>query len=258
MAIDCHVHLDDVLLQGFIQSYENCVTSNLRIISNSVDPQSSKRNVDLARRFAAVSALVGIHPEVVLRSGTSIITDERLDEMCKDIQLLSESSSGIGEIGLDSKYGSMSLQRRLFERQLEIAESNTSLVVTLHTRETISDVIEELSRYRIKNCVLFHWFSGTEQDLKKVHSLGYYTSFGLPVLYSKRIARLVLSADQELLLAESDSPVVFESISGSGPLTPFAVTSVIFGMSVIRGVSFDEMLRVNDANADMYLKRKTH
>ncbi len=223
-----------------------------------MDVQSSKHNLELAKEFESVSAFVGIHPELFLKSDASRISSEELDEMCKEIKSLAAKSSGIGEIGLDAKYGSMDRQHLLLERQLEIAESNEKLALTLHTRGTISETLEMLSRYRIKNSVLLHWFSGTEQELKRVNSLGYYASFGLPVLYSSRIAKLVLSADQEFLLGETDSPIAFESVSKEEPLTPFAVTSVIFAMSSIRNVSFDEMTSICESNANMYLKRKTH
>ena len=257
MTIDCHVHLDDQRLQTFLKSYESGASSALRVISNSVDVESSKRNLDLAIRFDSVSAFVGVHPELFQKVAFKI-TKDIIDEICNEIQFLSERSSGIGEIGLDPKYGSMDLQRHLLDRQLEIAESRENLALTLHTRETLSETLDALSRYQIRNSVLFHWFSGTEEELKRAHSFGYYTSFGLPVLYSKRIAKLVSQADQDLLLAETDSPIIFESISKSEPETPFGVSSVLFGMSILRGVPFEEMLEINENNANRYLKRKTH
>ncbi len=256
MLTDCHVHLSDSKLDNFRKSYRNGANTILRIFSNSIDLESSKQNLELGKIFPSVKAFVGIHPETFLHNPE--ISVEKVDEMCGEILVLAKESCGIGEIGLDPKYGNLNIQLKAFEQQLEIAESRPDLPISIHSRETMSECFELLSRYRIGNSVLFHWFSGTESDLNKAHSLGYYTSFGLPSLFSKRVRSLIGSLDSRFLLAETDSPVVFQSISNLEPVTPFALASVIFQMSLILGVSFDEMKEINENNANVYLKRKPH
>ncbi len=253
---DCHAHLNDPNLEGFLESFRNGANAQLRIFSNSTDIASSKKNLQLASVFPSVEAFVGIHPELFLHHPQ--MSKEKLDDMCSEIGLLADDSSGIGEIGLDPKYGNFDLQINAMERQLEIAESRRDLPISIHARVAISECFDALSSYNIRNRVLFHWFSGTESELRKAHLLGYFTSFGLPALFSKRVGSLIASSDSGLLLAETDAPVVFESISKRMPITPFAIASVIFQMSIIRGISFDEMREMNERNSDEYLKRKPH
>ena len=148
------------------------------------------------------------------------------------------------------------MQEYLLGKQLQVAQS-CSLPLTLHTRGTVSNCLRMLSEYEIASPVLFHWFAGTEDELKKVHSHGYYTSFGPAVLYSKRLSNLAKASDPSLILAETDSPLLLESISKE-PISPFMLTSVIFTLSIMKGVPYDTMAESTDRNADAYLKRKPH
>jgi TatD DNase family protein len=255
MLTDCHVHLDHSSLESFRTSYFNGAINLLRIFSNSTNLESAKQNLRFREAFPHIEPFVGIHPEVVQ---ITKIDCRGIQERCDAIESLIDASSGIGEIGLDPKYEDMKLQLSLFERQLAMAESRPHLPISIHSRDSIPACLDALSRFEIKNRVLFHWFSGTESELNRIHSLGYYTSFGLPAIFSNRIGKLIVSSAKDLILAETDSPVFFQSISKTQPVTPFAITSVLFRMSLILEIPFDEMNNIIEGNSNNYLKRKTH
>ena len=209
----------------------------------------------IARELDSVEAFVGIHPQIFAQTH-DLMPRAAIDSMVDEVQSLASAASGIGEIGLDPKYGQFEMQEYLLGKQLEVARS-CSLPLTLHTRGTVANCLRMLSEYEIASPVLFHWFAGTEDELKKVHSHGYYTSFGPAVLYSKRLSNLVKVSDPSLILAETDSPLLLESISKE-TISPFMLASVIFALSIIKGVPYDTMTESTDRNADAYLKRKPH
>lgn len=256
MMIDCHSHLDEKRMVPFLDSLRGGARSSLRVISNSVDIESSRRNLEISREFDSVSCFVGVHPEIFSDSQKTYndVMEERIGEELRKLAMVSQ---GIGEIGLDPKYGKMESQRNLFETQLEVAESFPHLPLSIHSRGTLKEIMEILSEFQLRNTILFHWFSGIESELKIVNSKGYYVSFGLPILFSKRLSGLVRSADPKLLLAETDSPIIFQSLS-SGLISPFAVSSVLFEMASILSIRFDDMVENNEENAASYLERKTH
>ncbi|MGI0092213.1 MAG: TatD family hydrolase, partial [Nitrososphaerales archaeon] len=237
MLIDAHAHLNEPLLAGFVNSLEK-IGGNISVYSNSVDLATSVWNIQASNRLEAVVPFVGIHPEIFSRSTNAKLSRESLDQMVEKVGELFYSASGIGEIGLDPNYGRADEQAYLLTRLLDYAE-DSRLPISFHCRNTFEKILDTLSSHTIHGNLLFHWFAGSESDLKRLHDNGIYTSFGPSILFSKRMARLVETSDAEYILAETDSPTIFRSIIDH-PTTPFIVSSVIFKMSLIRKVSFEK------------------
>jgi TatD DNase family protein len=255
LLYDCHAHLDDPRCKGFLDSLANIEQRGNRlitVISNSVDANSSRRNQEFAKRFSSVKALVGIHPEIFARRHS--ISEGELNTQIEEVEGMAASSSGIGEIGLDSAYGNGALQERIFVRQLEIAESRKA-AVSIHSRNSVSKILSIIKSYKLSK-VLFHWFAGSDKELKDLIDERYFASFGLSILYSKRLVHLLHICDPQLILAETDSPLVMESILGKSPLSPFLVASTIFAIASVRHLSFEEMLAINERNAAEFMRRK--
>src|SRR3989442_8609841 len=116
MLVDCHVHLDDPKLSDFVRSFQQCPKdTQFRLITNSVDLNSSKRNLEMAGCNSNVTAFVGIHPEVFAKTDLQKFSKEQLNKDFEQISSIAPKSSGIGEIGLDPKYGQESIQDLLFK-----------------------------------------------------------------------------------------------------------------------------------------------
>ncbi len=262
MVTDCHAHLDAVSLSGFLNSLKNIKKEaregggpQFRVISNSTDVESSRKNIEIASSLPGlVMAFVGIHPQAVVEKGPGKVTKSNSEEAIKLVDNLVDNARGIGEIGLDSKYGLEELQLEIFKRELEIAESKPWLPISLHTRNTIEKVAEILSSYQLSNRVLLHWFAGTDSELRKIQARGYYVSFGPALIFSKRLQGLAKAATEGLILAETDSPLVFSSLMGSEPVSPFIISSVIFKLSEVRNMSYDETMFVMEENAERYIQ----
>ena len=157
------------MLEGFLFSHDQ---SRLSIVSNSVDVESSVRNLEISRKFLSVIPFVGIHPEIFRTSRTELSRDE-LDRMVEQASKLFSFAKGIGEIGIDPGYGRTEDQMYLFDRILTVAEK-TRLPMSLHTRDATSNVLEILSTRHLKSKMLFHWFSGNETELRRIHDAGIY------------------------------------------------------------------------------------
>jgi len=253
VLMDCHVHLDNKELDDFVASQDACPKDfRIKMISNSVDVDSSRRNLKLAKTLDNVIPFVGIHPEVFLNPQYADVSLEFLNEQLQCIFELIQGSSGIGEIGLDQKYGAFEKQVHVFERQLEAAEK-WEKPISLHSRGEVPKIIEILSTVKLVKGVLFHWFAGTESELHKLMNLGYFVSFGPTILNSKSRAGLLKGADPELFLAETDSPLHFGSAFREVPITPFAITSILFSMALKLQMRYDDIVVVNEQNAKRFL-----
>ena len=239
MLLDSHAHLDESALQDFVQAISRSETE-ITIISNSINLESSLRNIELAKLSDNIIPFVGIHPDVFKQpSAGAGIRKAPLDTMIDNIRELAALSSGIGEIGLDPKYGSVTEQENLFRTMLTISES-TGLPTSIHNRNSVSQILEILSTFDLKGSVLLHWFAGSEQELAQINDKGIFVSYGPSILSSKRMRSLVEKTRSDLLLPETDSPTLFTSLNHSVS-TPFLIASVVFEMALIKNIPFTEL-----------------
>jgi len=253
--VDAHAHLNENSLSNFVDFMVQSALG-LQVISNSVDFESSVRNIDLSKRNGNIIPFVGIHPEIFSGIGESSIATESVDSMVESLMTVVPSCCGIGEIGLDPKYAHDSEQEYLFKLLLGISEK-TGLPVSIHNRDSVSRVLDFLSTFNLKGGVLLHWFAGSEKELAQIQDRGTYVSFGPSLLFSKRIERIFEKSELDLILSETDSPTSFSSIN-EGRGTPILVPSVVFKMSLIKNVGFDSLIDRLESNTRRYLERKTH
>ncbi len=224
----------------------------ISIVSNSVNLESSLRNLELSELSSRIIPFVGIHPDAFKPDANKKeFTLELLDKMVDGIQDAAGRSRGIGEIGLDPKYGSDKAQEKLFREMLSISES-TSLPSSIHNRSSVSRILEIISTFALKGSVLLHWFAGTEQELAEISEKGMFVSYGPSILTSKRMRSLVERTPLDLLLAETDSPTPFASLHNSLG-TPFLIASVVFEIGLIKKIPFQEVNEKIESNLWKYL-----
>jgi len=251
MLCDSHAHLDSGSLKPFVSTL-NLIADKLKVISNSVDIESSHNNLEIAKGARNVRAFVGIHPEIFSRESSKKMNKEEMDKTVEELGELLALASGVGEIGLDPKYGRLPDQLYVLNGILKIAES-TKLPLTFHNRETVSDILKILPSYKFKEArILFHWFAGSESELGLINDRGYFVSFGPSVIFSRRLNHLLEIADQNHILSETDSPTEFRSFL-SGSIVPLLVGSVVFKMSLIKKMKFSEMQDLLEHNYLEYL-----
>ena len=109
----------------------------------------------------------------------------------------------IGETGMDyACVVDKVVQERLFRAHLEAAERLQKPVV-LHTVRAFEPTIKILADYDIKD-VVFHGFTGSEQQAKEAIKRGYYLSFGEQSLRSAKTRQAIASTPLERLFCETD------------------------------------------------------
>jgi TatD DNase family protein len=255
LFFDAHAHLNESSLESFVNMMSRS-EFGLRIISNSVDFESSVRNIGLSKRSANIIPFIGVHPEIFAKNNGVKPSKSNLDSIIENLIKLVPFCCGIGEIGLDPKYGSDLEQKYLFQLMLRLSEK-TELPVSIHNRDSVPLVLDYLSTFNLKGGILLHWFAGTEAELAQLRDRGIFISFGPSLLFSKRIRGILEKTDLDHILSETDSPTSFGSIN-EGRGSPIQVPSVVFKMSLIKNVRFDYMMDTLEANAHKYLERKTH
>lgn len=121
-----------------------------------------------------------------------------IDEMMPYI----EQCSAIGEIGLDSVWCDVPLekQRDVFVKQLDIAQRR-KVPVILHTKGQEKEIAEIIQNYDLT--FFIHWYS-CENYLELYLNKGYYFSIGPDIDKEKAVQNVALKVPIDHLLIETD------------------------------------------------------
>lgn len=201
----CHAHM----LDNIEEELSKAKAANVGLIfSNSIDFESMRKNIELSRKFPQIKALLGIHPEEVIKMNAN-----ELNSAFEFIEENIKNCVGIGETGLDYKYAETSeqrgMQKECFLRHIEIA-TNHSLPIVVHSRRAQNDALDLLEKNHAEK-VLLHWFYANTKTLERAIKLGYYISVGPSILSNNSLWPMLKKYPLERILFETDCPaVVFE------------------------------------------------
>ena len=192
---------------------------------------------------ADVVRFVGTHPWMYADFNPDILR----------AKLASDSSLGVGEIGLDRLREREIPQGMLdaFEEQLRIA-AEFGRPVVLHGAKCWGKVVETIKRVVGSGNVpvlLFHGFSRSGGLLPEIFALNGYISIGPAILndHAVNYRELARSIPQDRLLVETDCT---EENSGETP----RIEEVVAGLASVRGMPCDVLAAILDDNASRFAK----
>jgi len=202
--IDTHAHLDDDQFDGEVDAViQRALAAGVQgIVNIGYRPKRWTTTLALAERFPEITFALGLHPHHA--DEWSPETEATLTELIK-----AYGPVALGEIGLDyfRNLNPPELQRKVFERQLEIA-SDLAMPVVIHQRAAEADLIDSLKCAPANLVCVLHSFDGTYELAEFGLDRGYY--FGIGGLMTRAASaqlRTVLSAvPVDHMLIETDSP----------------------------------------------------
>ncbi len=240
MLIDVHAHLD---FKDFDKDLDFVIKRfNGIIISNSVDLNSMKKNLEISKKYDKVKIALGIYPLYALK------LEEK--EFEKQIQFIRENKDGIvaiGEIGIDFKQSEeREKQIRNFKEFVKLSEEIKKPLI-IHSRGACEEVLDLLKD--IKSKIVLHYFDANTTLVRKALELGFNFSIPTNISTSKNLKKLVKVVPIENLLTETDSPYL-SPIKGERN-EPLNVKHTIKVISEIKGLSEQE---VEDKIYENYLR----
>jgi TatD DNase family protein len=243
-AVDTHCHLF-LVEEDAARVIDGARAAGVpTMVCVGIDPDSSKRSLELAESFRGVFATAGMHPHTA--SDFDPEAGATIEELLASPQVVA-----VGETGLD--FYRMRSPREDQERALRAhaalaRESGKPLVV--HVREAWEAVLRVLEDERAENVVL-HCFSGDAAIAKECASRGYLLSFAGNVTYPKnaelREAAAVVAEDR--LLVETDSPFLAPQSLRGRDNVPANIPLVLEGLAGARSQSVEELRAATAANA---------
>jgi len=203
---DTHTHLfatefDTDRAEMVKRAVEKGIT---RLFLPNIDAESIEAMLSMCKAFPDTCfPMMGLHPCSVFDDYESqlAIVREWLDK---------EKFYAIGEMGIDLYHDVTyaEQQKKAFRKQVEWAKE-LGLPIVIHCRNSFNEVMEivtEMKDDRLKG--IFHCFSGTLEDAKKVMALGdFMMGIGGTVTYKNTTLPQVLAqVPLEYIVLETDSP----------------------------------------------------
>ena len=237
VAVDTHCHL--FLMEGDTAEVVRSARREgvERMVCVGIDPESSRRSLELAESFRGVFATAGVHPH------TASDFEPRAAAVVEEL-LAHPLVVGVGETGLDY-YRRLSPevdQHRAFRTHIALSrETGKPLVV--HVREAWEDAMRILAEERAERVVL-HCFSGDSTVAREAVARGYFVSFAGNLTYPKTegMRAAAAAAPEDKILAETDSPFLAPQSKRGSPNAPTNVLDVHAMLAEIRGVNVERMV----------------
>jgi TatD DNase family protein len=238
-AVDTHCHL--FLMEAEVVEVVAAArrVGVNRMICVGIDPDSSRKSLELAESFRGVFATAGMHPhtasELDRRAGAVI------EELAADPLIV-----GVGETGLDyyRRLSPVEDQHRAFRTHIALSrETGKPLVV--HVRDAWDDALRILGEESAERVVL-HCFSGDEVVCKEAQSRGYFVSFAGNLTYPKGegLRAAAAAVDGAHLMVETDSPFLSpHSVRGQSN-APANLILTLQELATVRGLNLDQMVEV--------------
>jgi len=168
--VDAHCHVYGMSVERLSK-----MTDEIIIVGVSEDLETSRKVIELSKRFPNIIPMVGVHPWNVGK-----VSYKEL----QDVVALVKEARGFGEIGLDGKTKNFDKQLDFLERFLEIAREY-NMPVNLHTRAAWQEVLDLLFKYEIEKAI-FHWYSGPVEFLKDMEAQGYMITINPCVIFQEK------------------------------------------------------------------------
>jgi TatD DNase family protein len=247
--IDTHAHLyspkfdpdrPDMVRRAIAAGVERMYLPN-------IDSESIQPMLDLEAAFPEnCFAMMGLHPGHVQ-------PDTYEQELALVEQWLGQRNwAGVGETGIDLYWdkSTLEIQKIAFARQIEWAK-DLNLPVIIHSRESNEECLELVSQGqdgRLRG--IFHCFSGTVEQAKRMIDLGFMLGIGGTLTYPKsEVPDVLKGIPLEHIVLETDSPYL-PPVPQRGKRNESAyVVLVAEKLSEVKEIPLEEIAKTTTANA---------
>jgi len=202
VLVDIHSHIDQhdpEELPGIVERARAAGVGAIFAAGTTV--ASSRRCVEIAHEFPEVYAGVGVHP-TDLRHELSEADLAALSGMADDARVVAAS-----ETGLDRSKGApeLAMQERAFRAQIGLARRH-GLPVVFHNRGTTDEVLRVLAEEHAGDAGgAAHYFQDDYYVAERFMDLGFYISFGKPLLRLPELQEVARRLPMDRIVLETDS-----------------------------------------------------
>ena len=248
--IDSHCHL------SYIDGVDDVVNESMRridaIVSSAAEPEYAEKELALSKKYGGfVFTALGLHPEPAVK-----MSPKEINDYINFIRSKKKEIVAVGEIGLDYKNITNREKRResqvIFSMMIELA-NELKLPIVIHCRDAFKDCFRILEDAKVD--VVFHCFSGTDEDVKLSVERGYYLSLSTLVVKSMRRKLQTKIIPLKNMLLETDSPWL-DPFSSELKNRPWNISFTADAIAKEKGILVEEVNNATTKNAIKVFKLK--
>jgi TatD DNase family protein len=217
-----------------------------RVLTVGLDEATNPGAIAVAEAYEEVWAAVGRHPNSA--TGFDDAAAAEIERLGADPAVVA-----IGETGLDFYRDTARRpdQYTAFRAQIAIARRLGKPLV-IHMRESVDETLALLAEEAAGVTVILHCFSAPPERVADAAERGWYCSFAGNVTYPRAedLREAAALVPDELLLVETDSPFLAPQPVRGKPNSPAHVVATARAVAEVRGVSYEELERTVEANAE--------
>ena len=212
--MDFHCHLD--LYPNAREVYKEACLRNTFTWLVTTSPKA----------FEATSRVLAASPNVLITPG---LHPEIAQQKAEEMDLLLEQMEGVnavGEVGIDGSLrhqASFELQCSMFRVVVERSKSLGGRTLSIHSRQAVAEVLNELHRQPGYGIAVLHWFTGTATELRTAEKMGCWFSVGPAMFVSSKGRAVAARLPRDRVVPESDGP--FAKVDGKSVLPWSAETT---------------------------------
>lgn len=240
--MDFHCHLD--LYPNAREVYKEACLRNAFTWLVTTSPKA----------FEATSIALGASPNVLITPG---LHPEIAQQKAGELDLLLDQIAGVnavGEVGIDGSArnrASFELQCTIFRSVVERSKQLGGRTLSIHSRQAVGEVLNELHRRPGYGTAVLHWFTGTAVELRTADKMGCWFSVGPAMFASSRGRAVAARLPRDRVVPESDGP--FAKIGGK-PVLPWSAETTARCLADAWSMPVDETVRSLESNSQQLLR----
>jgi len=217
----------------------------------AIDSETHERVIQTAVHYPGTCLpMMGLHP-------CSVKADYQKELGIAKEYLFHPDKKGVkycavGECGLDYYWDKTFIaeQKIAFQEQIRWG-LELDLPVVIHSRESTDDCIDIIEKFQDgKLRGVFHCFSGTREQAKRITAAGFHLGIGGVITYKKSdLADVVQDIELEWLLVETDAPYLSPVPYRGKRNEPSYIIHTLQKLAESRGMSGEEMALITTNNA---------
>ena len=208
LFVDVHSHLDHEIIlkdiEGIIQRARDAGVKH--VVTNGIDHATNQKCLELSQDYDIVECGMGIYPRDAQgdKEKDSPIKRENIEEGIEFIRKHRKHVVAVSEVGLDFVNGDSKLQRKDFQRMIDLARELGKPIV-VHSRKAEGACIDMLEQNDAKKVVM-HCFCGRKNLVKRIQQNGWSFSIPTSVVRAQQFQHIIKEVPLSQLFCETDSP----------------------------------------------------
>ena len=256
MFTDSHTHL---YLKQFENDLDPLIQQALnkkinRFLLPNIDNETLPKLLSVCEKYPnLLFPMIGLHPCSIKEN---YITElEKLYANMHNAKFI-----GIGEVGIDLYWDTKFIeeQKAAFKTQIQWGNKN-NLPIIIHSRNSFNEVYSILKTEKEEHTTgIFHCFSGTHEEAKKIIDLGFYLGIGGVLTFkNSNLIEVIKKIDLNHIVLETDAPYLSPHPMRGKRNEPQFLSIIAKKISEIKNISIAELSVITNKNIDdIFFKKK--